>query len=510
MKKNVLLAGLFHETHTFLPGTTGVDDFALTEGKQLFDKRGDGSPLDGFLESAERHQWNVLPLLDLRAAPSATVEDACFEDYWSRFSRALDGYREACWDGLFLVLHGAMCTQSIPDVEGELLRRIRAHHRLSGVPVFGVLDLHANVTPAMARHANALVAYRRNPHTDARETAVRAAAMLARSFMTNRVPRMEYLHGSVLLSPLATGTDDDPMKWLLRFSELLKSHHPDVWEINVASGYAYADTPATGLSFSAVYEGHTQEAKSLLHELKKEAWRLRDSAHRELLTADAVFGDFHPDPKGPTVFIESSDNIGGGTWGDATGALRALLKAGIGGAAVVINDPEAVRSLENRPPGTRCTMPVGGKRNPFDEGPVEVSGVLRHRSDGVFQLEDPRSHLASMYGNRIDMGPCAVLETDIGLKILLTSRPTPPFDLGQLRSQGIEPESLAAVVVKAAVGHRQAWDPIAARSIQIDTPGPCPADISRLPYAKLSRPIYPLSAEIQPSFKHHDSVSSQR
>jgi len=84
------------------------------------------------------------------------------------------------------------------------------------------------------------------------------------------------------------------------------------------------------------------------------------------------------------------------------------------------------------------------------------------RSDGRFNLEDPHSHLASMCGSQFDMGPCAVVRHG-GVQILLTSWKTPPFDLGQWRSQGIEPERLAVIGVKAAVAHRRVYDRLPAR-----------------------------------------------
>src|SRR5471032_17244 len=74
-------------------------------------------------------------------------------------------FRAAHWnegdiDGIFLVLHGAMVTPSHPDAEGELLRRIREIPALRHAPLAAVLDLHANATAEMARHASALVGYR--------------------------------------------------------------------------------------------------------------------------------------------------------------------------------------------------------------------------------------------------------------------------------------------------------------------------------------------------------------
>jgi microcystin degradation protein MlrC len=89
------------------------------------------------------------------------------------------------------------------------------------------------------------------------------------------------------------------------------------------------------------------------------------------------------------------------------------------------------------------------------------------------------------------MGPCAVVRHG-GLTILLTSHKTPPFDLGQWRSQGVEPTQFSVIVAKAAVAHRRAYDSIAARMWWVDTPGPCTSDLSALPYRQLRRPIFPL------------------
>ena len=107
----------------------------------------------------------------------------------------------------------------------------------------------------------------------------------------------------------------------------------------------------------------------------------------------------------------------------------------------------------------------------MSEGPVDLDVDLMSTSDGRFDLEDLNSHLASMSGVHIDMGLCATLRHD-GVWILLTSRKTPPFDLGQLRSQGIVPERCTVIGVKAAVAHRRAYEPIQKASYTVTTPGP--------------------------------------
>jgi microcystin degradation protein MlrC len=75
---------------------------------------------------------------------------------------------------------------------------------------------------------------------------------------------------------------------------------------------------------------------------------------------------------------------------------------------------------------------------------------------------------------------------------LLTTHKTPPFDLGQLRSQGIIPEELFAIGVKAAVAHRRAYDPITKASYTVGTPGPCSSDLKQFSFKLVKRPIFPL------------------
>jgi microcystin degradation protein MlrC len=89
------------------------------------------------------------------------------------------------------------------------------------------------------------------------------------------------------------------------------------------------------------------------------------------------------------------------------------------------------------------------------------------------------------------MGPCCLVSHE-DITVLLTSRRTPPFDLGQWRSQGVDPEGLFAIGVKAAIEHKPAYDPIAEAGYVVDVPGPCPLDLGRLPYENVDRPIYPL------------------
>ena len=487
----VLLAGLYHETHCFLTEVTGVDSFHVDRGEQILRRRGDGSPIDGFLEVAERYCWEVVPAVNYQAMPSGSVEDRVFNAFWDETEAAARHALSWGISAVFLALHGAMVCEALDDVEGELLERLRALPGMAKLPIFGVFDLHANFSERMARHANGLVCYRENPHADARDSAVRAAELLALTLETGQVPRMYRRNPPILWPPTGTGTADRPMRDLEQLAREIEHEMPEIWAVNVVGGYAFADVTDAGVSFSVVTVGSQGNADLALAKLADRAVSIRELGLVREPTADEVLNAICPVERGPVLLVEPADNIGGGAPGDGTGLLRALLHHRVRGAAVILNDPESVAALASMPIGGRVTLSLGGKGSTLDQGPVRLSVKLISRSDGRFELEDPQSHLAAMLGRSIDMGPCVVVRHD-DISILLTSRKTPPFDLGQWRSQGIEPTKLSVIGVKAAVAHRRAYDPIAAAAYTVRTSGPCNSDPRVFPYRRLRRPIFPL------------------
>ena len=496
MSHRVLLAGIFHETHNFLEGLTPLGDFTTRRGDELFTARGDGSPLAGVLQVADEAGWSVIPVIDMRATPSATASDESVEVFWTAFRAAVEREAAAGIDGVYLVLHGAMVSKSFEDVEGEILERIRALPPMVNVPICGVMDLHGNISPQNVESMQGMVAYRHNPHTDACQAAVDAARILDRILKSGERPVGLWEQPPVMWPPTGTGTADDPMRTLEAMARDIERQHPDILAVNVFGGFSFSDTKFTGPSFCAYTVGDVAVARRKLQELS--AWCL---AHKELGNrVDPSLDDVWPQVEAnlkrgetPVVLVEPSDNIGGGAPGDGTSILRYLIRKGATNAAVVIDDGAAVATLSKHKPGERVRVTMGGRGSRMGEGPVELDVELVSTSDGRFQLEDRNSHLASMCGVNIDMGPCAVVRHE-GVTILLTTRKTPPFDLGQLRSQGIIPEKLAIIGVKAAVAHRRAYEPIQKASYTVSTPGPCASDARIFPFQKVRRPLFPLDA----------------
>ena len=503
----IFVAGLFHETHTFLDGITDWEDFHVVRGKDLKSLNGDSSPIGGVLERAGQLEWDVVPGLWAAAHPSATVEDAAFEKFWQEFSESLTACANSGpIDGIYLVLHGAMTCQSIQDVEGELLERMERLllelnaadnelrlHRETPIPVFGVYDLHANFTDRMATHSHCLVAYRENPHADARESAIRAANLLDRCLQHNQLPRTLIIQPPIVWPPTGTGTATTPMLNLLQTARQLQQQRTEFWEINVTGGFAFADTFDTGVSFGVVTTGTDEVAQTALRQLHDQAMQLAEAGNVQEQPVDEVLPALPRDEPGLLVIVEPSDNIGGGAPGDCTGLLRAFLKHGFTNSAVCIWDADSVRQLEAHQIGEEVTLSIGGRGSRLDPGPLKLTVTFKKLTDGLFTLHDQQSHLASMVGSRFDMGHCAVVECQ-GIAILLTSNRTPPMDLGQWFHVGIDPALFSFVGVKAAVAHRRAWDTISKGNVWVSTPGPCSSDLRHLPYRNIRRPIFPLDS----------------
>src|SRR6185312_1828410 len=272
----IFIAGIFHETHSFTPDITGLDQFTIHRGPAILARRGDASQLDGFLSVAEREGWELVPSAIYTGGASGTVDHAVFEAFWSDVKPVLEKALAEGLDGIHLSLHGAMVTSECDDPEGELLGRIRAMKGAESLPIFGVGDLHATLTPRMGALCDGIVFYRECPHTDQFDSAVRSGELLARCLKTGVRPKHRVLVTPIVWPPTGTGTRDGPMRALEDAARRMEREVPGMLAVNVVGGYAFSDVPNAGVSFSVITEGSEESAREALHELAGIAWQMRE------------------------------------------------------------------------------------------------------------------------------------------------------------------------------------------------------------------------------------------
>jgi microcystin degradation protein MlrC len=497
MPPHILIAGLSLEAHSFVPQRKRLLDFKTLRGAEMWRALGDRSTLAGALDIAVERGWEVIPVVDMVGGAGGMATDDVVAEFWQYFEAAArQALARGPLDGIWLNLHGAMVSELIDDVEGELLRRMRAIPGLSTLPICGVLDLHGNITPLMAAQSNGLIAYRCNPHTDGKEAAMDGARLLDRLVRSGERCVTVFAQPPLILHPTATATADDPMRTFETMARAIERRNPEILAVNVFGGFAYSDLPEVGVSFTACTVGDANIARAELQALCDAAMAMKHYADPVGITLDEAMARLREQARlrehsvGPIVLVEPADNIGGGAPGDLTIVLRALVEHDAQNAGVIIADPEAVRAAGAMQPGQSTALTIGGKSGALAAEPITLDVELISTSDGRFVIEDPHSHLA-VNGLHVSMGPCAVVRHR-GITILLTSIATAPFDLAQWRSQGIVPESLFVINVKAAVAHRQAYEPIQTASYTLNTPGPCAPDLRTLPLKRARKGVYPL------------------
>ncbi len=490
----VATGGILHETHTFAPTTTGLESFrqiSLDQGPDLLRHRGTRSALGGILDGLAESGDEIVPLVYASAMPSGTVSREAYQVLRASLLGALE--ESVPVDGVALALHGAMVAEDELDCEGDILAAVR-HVIGKACPLVATLDMHGNVSPRMVENADVLVAFNTNPHLDAYERGREAVQILLRLVAREIRPVSALARPPLLLSALATWTKKEPLSAVHGAAEKYQSD-PRVIHINVMGGFAYADTLHSGASVIVTTDGDLGLAQAIGAELAAVAWKTRAASLYKGLSPQEAVRRALASARPPVVLADVGDNVGGGSPGDGTILLRALLEARVQDAVVVIADAEAAAHAAAVGEGGRLETAVGGKQDGLHGQPVWVQGIVERITDGQFTISGS-DHFANLYGGRVNMGVSAVIRSE-GMRILVTSHKTPPGDLNQLRSQGIEPACQRILVVKSAVAFRGAYEPVAGEIFEVDTPGLCSSDLGRFKYQRVPRPIYPLDAGIR-------------
>ncbi len=467
--------GFLHESNTFLPVPTTWDDFAstsMTAGEAMRTRWIDAHhEIGGLLQGCIDAGLDVVPGLATYAVPSGTIEAEAFE----RIADALLGSIDPSEvDGLLVALHGATVSAAYPDADGEILRRLRGRFG-SATPIVVTLDLHANVSNAMVSHANAIVAYRSNPHLDQRERGLEAATLMARILENEIAPVMALESPPIAIPIAAQHTAVAPARGLYDdLAEVMR--WPGILSASVCLGFYYADVAEMGTSFLAVADGDGDLAKRAAKFLADRAWARREEFLPVLPSPEQAVRDAIASPAKPVVLMDVGDNTGGGSSAASTVLFEECVRQGARKALVVLHDPEAVNACVAVGVRSEVRLPL-------------VTGRVRTLSDGFFTETQVR------HGGwtHCDQGVTAVVETSAGEHLVaFTSRRMAPMSLEQLISLGIHPERMHILIVKGVVAPRAAYEPVAAKIVLVDTPGPTANDPASFEYRHRRRPLFPI------------------
>jgi microcystin degradation protein MlrC len=492
----IAAAQISHETNVFSAVPTGMAAFLrsglTTDPSVIARDRGTNSAFGGFLAGADEQGFDLIPLASVWATPSGMVTRAAFD----QLTRSvIDGIRAARpIDGVLLALHGAMVSQDEPDADGALLDRVRAEVGPS-IPIVATLDLHANISARMVAAADLLIGYETYPHVDMADRAREAAAMLHRILLGEIKPVAVLKKPPMLPTSQRMTTDRNPMAELMSRARIAQSD-ARVLNVTVAGGFPPADVEEAGFSALVTTNDDRELAERIASDIALEAWNRRQDFLGGVSSFDEAADAIQALPAGakPIVLVDIGDNPWTGGPGDSAELVRFLLDQHVANAAVaLVADPESVARCMAAGVGSITDLTLGGKTDRLHGESLRASARVKRISDGVYVNAGPM-----MAGLTVDLGSSVIVE--IGphaLRVLVTSRAETPIDRNVFIRHGIDPTKLRVIGLKGKGHFRAAFEPIASAVVLVEGPGITGADLARLPFRRVRRPIWPLDPETQ-------------
>jgi microcystin degradation protein MlrC len=460
----IAIARLWFEGNSFAPEPTPLAAFAgreWIEGPAALERyRGTATELgaaDAFL--AARPDWDATVLRCAAAQPGGPMEDAAFAAWIAEVEQ---GVADGGFDGMFLSLHGACLTESDPEADLSLLRRIR-HALGPAAKLVASFDFHANMSPRIVGLLDGASAYRTYPHTDMGEAAARALRLLERALAG------EAIHGSLMKLPRVLHSfhmrhEAGPMAEV--WAEAASAEHGPILDASIFGGFAWGDSPHAGPS-AMVWATDHASARALARRLTDAIGARQDRFAVSLPTPEAALAAALAAPPGLVALLDPADNPLSGGAADTPGLLRALLaRAGLPETVFCfLHDPQAVALARALGEGGAIRLDLGGRTTAAFGLPLPFTGVVEKLTHGRFLNEGPMEHAAP-----VDLGPTAVLRAGT-LRVVLTSRKEAAVDPAFFALHGINLGTVRLLANKAKNHFRAAFAARCSAIVECDCPG---------------------------------------
>ena len=485
----IVTGGVLHETSTFASGKTVVRDFetgiGFARGRELFDKfRGANFCCGGFIDGADKHGFELIPILWAFAFPSAVIERASYDTLKNEF---LDGLRRELAsgvDGVLLDLHGAMVVEGIDDGDGDFMASVREVVGAS-MPIIVTTDLHANHAPLRVAAANAIIGYDTYPHIDMAERGREAADLIVRAIRGEVRPTSALRQLPLFWSAACQVTAHPPIDEAIRLIHEVE-RRPGILSATLSTGFPWADIPQMGASVIVVADGDQSLAQRTADEIGDWIWSRRERWFKKPLSVLEAITLGQQEGRFPILLADMSDNTGGGAAGDSTEVLRTFVELDLPDALVLyMVDSDVAQQAHAAGVGARFRAEIGGKSDPVQGPPVPLDVEVVALSDGRFRYDGP------MYaGTNGALGTSAWLRHR-GVNVVVVSVRMQPLDQAFARSLGIDCSQMKYLSAKSAVHFRSGFEQLGGSIFNIDARAIHSHNFASLAY-RHRRPMWPL------------------
>ena len=466
----IAVGGFSHETNTFSPLWTELDDFEVVRGDAL---------LRDLLDlSAVPDDVTLLPTVMAGAPPGGLVRKTVYQHLKATILDAIAAQLPV--DGIYLNLHGAMEVEDLGSGEADLVAAVRA---LAGdrVLIAVSLDLHGNISQRLIDNADIFTAYRTAPHRDTQATRQRALTLLLRALREQLRPVPVLVKVPLLLAGEAAVTDVEPTKSLYARLPAI-DHRPGILNASLLIACAWTDGVATSVSVIVVAESERSVALAAAQQLASEVWERREDFgfNVEAAAVDDAIQRAMGSAERPVFLSDSGDNVTAGGVGDRAFVAGRLLALGAHDALVAgLVDAPAVAHCAAAGEGQRVHLSIGGTIDTTNNPMLDVAGVVER----LTYEEGDSTGLPTMVLLRVD-----------SVRIILTRERRAFLDRASIAAAGIDPMAHQIVVVK--LGYL--FPDLATHApyaILVLSSGTTNLRLADLPYKHVPRPIYPLDTE---------------
>lgn len=381
-------------------------------------------------------------------------------------------------DAVVLGLHGAMVAQGYDDCEGDLLERVRA---IVGpdVPVFAELDPHSHLTTKRVANATALVAFKEFPHTDFVDRA-EDLWKIAVGTLKGAVKPVMSVFDPMMIDVFPTS--QNPMRAFVDKLYALEKSEPGLLSVSVIHGFMAADVPEMGTKVLVVTDNQPAMGAALAEKLGRELYALRGQFMVAQVDEVEAVDRALAAPKGPVVIADVWDNPGGGTAGDATVILQALIDRGATNVAVgTIWDPIAVQLCFAAGEGAEIPLRFGAKSAPLTGNPIDRRVTVKKL------VANAEQRFGASFA---PIGDAALVEFD-GIEVILNSTRAQSFDYSLFEVMGIEPRDKAVLLIKSTNHFYDSFVRIASEIVYCSAGKPYPNTPATTPYKKVRPNIWP-------------------